>query len=185
MANSNKILLAVATLFLASSEGANLLRGTKTQGVTVEVEGTGTRVFARYSDWQGRRLVQTCAKAIVNDDDDTDYTVFEADSACLDMLKSSSIILSVEEDHPVQAFGEFSIGSSRRLAEQLPWGIHAIQADQLNTGKYNVSVCIVDSGIAVGHPDFEAKRITGKDRVDRNWRWNKDRAGHGKLSLFY
>lgn len=182
MANTRTAFLAVATLFLGTSEGTNQLRGTDTQGISVKIDDNGTRLFARYSDSQGRRLVQKCAKAIVNDDDDTDFTIFQADSECLDVLKASSIILSVEEDHPVHAFGDVALGPYRRLNEQVPWGIAAIQADQLDVGEHDVTVCIVDSGIAIGHPDFVADRVTGKDRTDKDWQWDKDRAGHGKLS---
>jgi hypothetical protein len=180
----NRLASIISTLFLATSEAANLLRGTDEQGTSILVEEGRTRFFARYSDWQGRRLVQGCAKTIVNDDDDTDYTVFEGDSACLGMLQASSSVLKVEEDHPVRAFGGFSLGSYRRLLDQLPWGIEAIQADQLETGDYDVTVCVVDSGIAAGHPDFESDRVRGMDRLDRNWEWDNDRAGHGEYSLF-
>ena len=37
------------------------------------------RYFARYSGSVGRASVQRCAKSILEDDDDTDYTVFEVD----------------------------------------------------------------------------------------------------------
>ena len=37
------------------------------------------RYFARYSGLRGRESVQRCAKLILEDDDGTDYTVFEVD----------------------------------------------------------------------------------------------------------
>lgn len=178
----NRFLASWTILFLCIAEAANLLRGTDKQGTVLQLEEKGTRFFARYSDWQGRRLVQKCARAIFNDEDDTDYTVFDGDSSCFDLLKASSLISSVEEDHPIVAFGESPVGWYRRLGEQVPWGIEAIQADQLKAGKHNVTVCIVDSGIAPGHPDFVSDRIRGKDRTDKPWEWSKDRAGHGRFS---
>lgn len=40
---------------------------------------TKKRFFARYSGSSGRESVRRCAKAILEDDEDTDYTVFEVD----------------------------------------------------------------------------------------------------------
>lgn len=40
---------------------------------------------------------------------------------------------------------------SRRLEEQVPWGIQAIQADQVSAGPFanQVKVCIVDTGVGM------------------------------------
>jgi hypothetical protein len=189
--NRNRLVVLVSILFFSTNEAANLLRGNGEFRTTIPLEDNnnnnkaGTRFFARYSDWEGRRLVQKCANAIVSDDDNTDYTIFEGDSLCFDLLKASTLISSVEEDHPVMAFGESPLREwyhrqQRRMAEQLPWGIEAIQADQLEAGKHDVTICIVDSGIAADHPDFVSDKIRGMDRTDKPWEWNNDRAGHGR-----
>lgn len=39
-----------------------------------------------------------------------------------------------------------------------------IQADQVSVGEYPVSICIVDTGLAVDHPDIDASRVEGVDR---------------------
>lgn len=142
-------------------------------------------------------MIQQCAKTIVDDEDATDYVVFEGDDwNCLDQLRQQSTIDGVvfEEDPPVEAFfGEeaWSTSSSsshrsllsstsRLLSETVPWGIHAIQADQLSAGPNNVTVCVIDTGIASGHPDFHMDRVTGKTRMMSTMgSWDADRSGHG------
>jgi serine protease len=147
-----------------------------------------TRYFARYNGRQGRRLVQRCASKVIEDDDHTDFTIFEnghgSDALpCLDMLKRSSAVLTVEEDHPAWAFAPLldtsSAESIRSLGEQIPWGIQEIQADLLDQGKANVTICVVDTGVAAKHPDLHSDRITGVNMEEKNWMWDQDRAGHG------
>ncbi|KAL3909379.1 MAG: hypothetical protein SGILL_008109 [Bacillariaceae sp.] len=144
--------------------------------------------FARYASEQGRRQVQRCASKIIEDADETDYTIFEStvsDARCLANLKRSTDVLSVEVDHPAWAFAspiDFSTESSlsRTLAEHTPWGIQNIQADQLPQGDANVTICVVDTGVAASHPDLNTERINGTSPEGKEyWRWDQDRAGHG------
>jgi hypothetical protein len=158
-----------------------------------------TRFLARYDGPLGRRMVQRCASVIIQDEDDTDFTVFEGGSRCLDRLKASQAVQLVDEDHPFQALNELRsvpraagvFGGNRRsldgtdeIEDLLPWGIAAVQADQLPLGEHNVTVCIVDTGIAANHPDLDYTRISGMDRYDspHHWPWREDRAGHGTSS---
>ncbi|KAL3925676.1 MAG: hypothetical protein SGILL_000255 [Bacillariaceae sp.] len=149
------------------------------------------RYFARYTSEQGRRLVQRCASNIIEDLDETDFTIFESTTSkatCLAMLRRSSEVLNIEEDHPAWAFAPLldldssapSISEmSRQLAEQMPWGIQEIQADQLAKGDANVTICVVDTGVAINHPDLRSGQINGTDLEGKSWRWDQDRAGHG------
>jgi subtilisin family serine protease len=131
----------------------------------------------------GRRLVRKCATRIVTDHDTTDFIIFEGDSNCFSILKGNSAVISVEEDRPVYAFSDFDIpiDDGVNFGEIIPWGFQAVQADQISVGEYNVTVCIVDTGIAIGHPDFDSKRINGMNRSDakQQWKWDADRSGHG------
>ena len=153
------------------------------------------RYFVQYTDRIGRRLVRRCARKIITDEDSTDYTVFEGDSRCFGILRNHSAIITIEEDHPVYAFGNdasspnhhhhyyrrlLSPYKNRDLGETIPWGIQAIQATELSPGPNNVTICVVDTGIAIGHPEFDGVRISGMDRPDKaDWKWDEDRAGHG------
>ena len=71
---------------------------------------------------------------------------------------------------------------SRTLEEETAWGVKMIQADQLQTGDHEITVCIVDSGIAIGHPEFNGANINGTDTVKfygDPLEWDGDKAGHG------
>lgn len=173
------------------------------------------RYFAQYSGKIGRESVRRCASRIIEDDDNTDYTVFEADFEIkdgLDITENSSLenkpidcilslrniddIIDVEEDHLVTILDE-TTSSPRIIANSLSdtnmgaktsWGIKAIQADQLEPGPHQVTVCVVDTGIAINHPGVEPNRIRGQDSYallhrtssnDRVMRWNHDSNGHG------
>ncbi|KAG7362304.1 peptidase S8 S53 subtilisin kexin sedolisin family protein [Nitzschia inconspicua] len=141
------------------------------------------RYVARYSNMMGRRSVRRCAKRILMDANNTDYTIFEGDRWCFSMLWNDASIEDIEEDFAVSTLGgNEELPSSEQdqsLKEYIPWGIKAIQADLLSTGPHDVTVCLVDSGIASGHPDFLFERISGTDRAEDGLRWDRDRGGHG------
>ncbi|KAL3923692.1 MAG: hypothetical protein SGILL_001513 [Bacillariaceae sp.] len=163
------------------------------------------RFYVRYDGEEGRNLVQhLCgSEKIVEDLNETGYTLLVDDDAddshnssavkpCWERLQESSDIAFIEEDYPVQAFAmeksEFPNDGSNVAAEgqqqediQESWGIAAIQADQLDMGKHDVTVCVIDTGIAAEHPDFDYDRISGVDQMDRPnpWYWSQDRVGHG------
>mmetsp|Transcript_31564 Transcript_31564/g.76516 ORF Transcript_31564/g.76516 Transcript_31564/m.76516 type:complete len:755 (-) Transcript_31564:2288-4552(-) len=127
------------------------------------------------------------------------HMIIEATEECYHRLLINEDIGSIEEDRAIFAFQDFDNGldsssqhettyaidpddedQQRQLAETTPWGIEAIQADQIEPGPYGVTICIVDSGVAANHPDLPTSQISGVDRADRpRWNWNIDRAGHG------
>jgi subtilisin family serine protease len=156
------------------------------------------RFYARYQGEEGRRLVQQLCgfNKIVEDFDSSDYTLFEdvygdddvddnlQETSCWKKLQLRSEIAWVEEDHPVHALsieGTDNNDATESNDAMESWGIAAVQADQLQVGPHDVTVCIVDTGIANHHPDFDYDRISGVDQMDRptTWYWNQDRAGHG------
>ena len=125
------------------------------------------------------------------------HMIIEATQECYHRLLINEDIGNIEEDRAIFAFQDFDAGreehaettyvidpndeeQQRQLSETTPWGIEAIQADQVEAGPYNVTICIVDSGVAPNHPDLPTSQISGVDRADRpRWNWNIDRAGHG------
>jgi len=68
--------------------------------------------------------------------------------------------------------------NQRHAAEEVPWGIKMIQADQLGVGEHDVTVCVVDTGYSEKHPDLP-DGTTGTSTPDRNFTWNEDLNGHG------
>ena len=152
-------------------------------------ENERTRLFLRYKGLRGRRLARKCARSIIQDNDDDDVVIMEAThSSCLDQLTRLSDILEVDYDNEVQGMGmidgHWQHSFSRALDEVTPWGIEMIQADQVPTGNHEVIICIVDAGLAAGHPDFNNENVNGTDTVKfygDPWAWGKDGSGHGKF----
>ncbi len=66
------------------------------------------------------------------------------------------------------------------LGQLEPWGIRAVQADQMPSGDSftgNRKVCIIDSGYSLGHEDLPGSaKVTG---YDGNLPWAQDGDGHG------
>ena len=77
----------------------------------------------------------------------------------------------------------------RELAEQVPWGIRAVQADQVTPGPFasEIKVCVVDTGYDPDHPDLPGRdAVTGNDSVEfensnkhSGLEWDVDGHGHG------
>ncbi len=70
-------------------------------------------------------------------------------------------------------------GASATGTEVVPYGIGMVQADQLgdaNTG--NRTVCIIDSGIDIGHEDLAANHAAGVN-LTTSGSWNTDENAHG------
>jgi subtilisin family serine protease len=73
---------------------------------------------------------------------------------------------------------------SRRLQEQVPYGIVNIQADQVIPGPdaNDITVCVVDTGYDLGHPDLPgAGLVDGNDNDEygNDGQWDDDGHGHG------
>ena len=142
----------------------------------------GTRIFARYNGDQGHNLARKCATNIIQDKDEDDIIIFEASKDCMKELQDDNDILEAEIDNPVYALSSSLPGLERDLSEIIPWGLKAIQADQLETGPNEIVICVVDSGIALNHPDLNKARITGTDTTKFYgpvWSWNSDKSSHG------
>jgi len=65
---------------------------------------------------------------------------------------------------------------SLRTAESEPWGIGAVQADQV-TGLAGMKLCIIDSGYALGHPDLPQTSVAGSSGSAGPW--YQDGSHHG------
>lgn len=62
------------------------------------------------------------------------------------------------------------------LAQTVPYGIPMVEADQVwsladGSGK---TVCVIDSGLQLGHADLQTSNVTGEPSG-----WDRDRCGHG------
>jgi Subtilase family len=93
------------------------------------------------------------------------------------------IVERVLEPDELDEFFKDPSNHQRYLNEQIPYGITMIQADKVSYGRNKAMVCIVDSGIASKHPDFNPSLVTGANRKTKATGtmlyWNQDLRGHG------
>jgi serine protease len=183
MTRCAKVLAVLTALFLTTDATETGLRGNngeERRRLREQELAPGTRIFARYKSKRGHRLVVSCARNVVQDDDGDDIMIIEGNGDCMHRIHNDPDIEEADFDFPVHALGRGV--SERMLREVLPWGMDMINADQLPKGEHDILVCIVDSGVAVGHPDFASNRINGADSqifFRDDWRWNQDALGHG------
>lgn len=144
----------------------------------------GTRIIAKFHGRRGERLIKKCANKIFQDNGEG-MIIVQGNGNCMQTLQDDPDV-QADFDFPVQALGTVTTTTTtrkRRLKEVTPWGLEMIHADKLQAGDHEITICLVDTGIAVGHPDFDQNQITGVDSkpfyVQEPWRWNLDRSGHG------
>jgi hypothetical protein len=137
------------------------------------------RVYVRYNNEAGHMHALTRAKEIIQDKDDDDVIILSCEDDCLARFQGDSSIIEADYDYQVAAFGNHANGPVRTLEELIPWGLTAIQADTMEVGDDDILICIVDTGIAIGHPDFNSDFISGTDTYKGRgevWEWNDDRS---------
>lgn len=72
-----------------------------------------------------------------------------------------------------------STGTPYQLGQLVPWGIKAVQADQLSDASTgNRTVCIIDSGYDRTHEDLSGNIVTGGYDSGTGW-WYTDENHHG------
>ena len=136
-----------------------------------------TRLVVQYSDEFAHKRVIRQATHVYQDLDTDNEIIMTCDSRCVEELENDNAILDVSVDHMVEEYGNVPDGAPRTLAEILPVGLKMIQADQLPVGPEETVICIADTGLAIGHPDFNTDFITGTHTYKDNgvvWRWDED-----------
>lgn len=141
-----------------------------------------TQAFVRYQDDGAKLDVLAAADQVIADDENDNLVVVKMRQDVYEHMKNSGQV-EAEIDNKVEAFTDWDedvplLSHQRLLAEEIvPWGIKMIQADQLDVGSHDVTVCIIDTGYAEGHPDLPS--ATGTSSPARNFTWNEDLNGHG------
>lgn len=137
-----------------------------------------TRLVVQYADEFAHKRVVKQATHVYQDLDTDDEVIMICDVRCIEELMNDNGIIDVSVDHLVVEYGHVPEGAPRRtLQEVMPVGLKMIQADQLPAGPDEVVVCIADTGLAIGHPDFNTDFITGTHTYKDNgvvWRWDED-----------
>lgn len=98
-------------------------------------------------------------------------------------LQANPNVQSIEADPMRHVMGSRSSTSRRSAvtAEQEPYGIAMVQADQLTFHPAGAKkLCIVDSGYDIAHEDLPHSNVTGVDLTGSGvGDWNTDEASHG------
>jgi subtilisin family serine protease len=120
----------------------------------------------------------TVMKALI---DDTDIEAVEKDSLWVEQGVFESYLTEDEVRRSLR--GGSDDNSHRSLTESIPYGITMTQANQVTYGSTKVTVCVVDTGVSISHPDLNSAKIAGTNRrskIDNSvLNWNSDKRGHG------
>ena len=200
------------TFALVASSTIQIINGQQHRNVLTTPNGDndnykslgGIQTIIEYVDDVGRQLVMDKAKKIHVDAGKFHFLSAELlAEADVDLLRRSPHIRSVEQDVDDPIFeavpfiddvkdsdrddGEiFNRRKQRRVDEIIPEAVTIIQAHKLDMGSDPPTICICDSGYALGHPDLpQPPQVQGTDMKlisGRVLRWDEDHAGHGTES---
>ena len=164
---------------------------------------SGIQTIIEYVDDTGRQLVLDVARKISVDASTFHFLSAELSSeADIEKLRRSPHIRSVEHnniDEPIFEAVPFvdyaddtdsddggNVNRERKIEEMIPEAVTMIQAHQLDLGSDAPTICICDSGYALGHPDLpQPPQVQGTNMVLNNGRvlkWDEDHTGHGTES---
>ncbi len=110
-----------------------------------------------------------------------DAMAVEVPTQALNGLAHNPNVVYVEEDLKRYPLGgaTASTGTPYLTGQLVPWGIKAVQADQLaDTNAGNRKVCIIDSGYDRSHEDLSANNVNGEYDRGTGW-WYTDENHHG------
>jgi serine protease len=177
-------LLAVAAALAAASAEAGALR------LRQQREKADKHYVVHVKNAQGKADVDEIAHRA--QEVTSDYLGATLDRDAVALLEADGNIWSLEEDTPWEELGFRDEPATpeeeyyhRQLSEQVGHGIFDVQADQVEAGPANITVCVVDTGFAAGHPDLEGSSTTGVNRTSSEdgsiMPWNQDVRGHGTI----
>lgn len=132
----------------------------------------------------GRNAIRAAGGQVKQEILGTNAAAFEVPTQALNGLKNNPNIEYIEEDFirfPLATGDTSSTGTPYELGQTVPWGIKAVQADQLSdVYAGNRKLCIIDSGYDGGHEDLNhnAATVTGTNNSGTG-NWFQDDNHHG------
>lgn len=166
---------------------ALLVNDTGDESGKVDDRAESPRAFVEYYDAAGREAIVKNANYVIKEYEGQNAMVVEMDEETKKVLLSDNRIKAAQSDERVDGYASLRrvqvTDVTRAPEENTPWGIRMIQADQLPIGPSPVTVCIVDTGYDIGHPDLPGlERVTGDHAISKFgdlWNWKIDFNGHG------
>jgi subtilisin family serine protease len=159
---------------------------------------TETRYIVSYKSDVGKQVALDLALKVHHIFQEHSVIALELESDGFDLLNDHEHIESIDVDSiwteqgiierilEVDEIDEFfndPKNQGRYLQQKLPYGITMTQANKVSYGKSKAMVCIVDSGVASKHPDFNPSLLSGANRKTKATNsmlyWNIDKRGHG------
>ncbi|MTW14397.1 S8 family serine peptidase [Pseudoduganella eburnea] len=143
-----------------------------------------TRVIVQFQPGKGAAVKSAVAAAhgsIKHEIFGMDAMAVEVPAQAVKGLEHNPNVLLVEEDVKRTALSLTtpSTGTPYQLGQSVPWGIKAVQADQLSDANTsNRKVCIIDSGYDNSHEDLFGNNVTGEYDSGTGW-WYTDENHHG------
>ncbi|MDP3990397.1 MAG: S8 family peptidase [archaeon] len=142
------------------------------------------RVFLEFNGKANPALVHAFGGNVIHQFDLLDNVlVIEVSEHSLAGLLRNPNVVGYELDAEVHTMGKSKPIPSPPPAQETPWGVSRIGADQSIQSGAGVKVCIVDTGVDKDHSDLQANIVGGKNfvakgrSVDVN-KWDDDN-GHG------
>ena len=135
----------------------------------------GERFIVQFKDGRSmsaHRAIQAAGATVVLDLSAHNAVAARIPDAALQGLQRNPNIEYIETDQK-------RFVSADQYDPKVPYGISMVQADQLNeAATSDKTLCIIDSGIDLGHPDFVGNHISGTSD-DGTGDWFKDENHHG------
>jgi len=174
------------------------IQGVKSRRVIVRYESGQWAKFVHSMEIAERQRTPGQPKLKVNYDFSNRNTyVITADPTVVESLKLMDGVVSIKDDPIRYPFSSpnslnkkneddifFSSSrddeSKRVLRETMPYGVKMVKAPEVwekGYGGENVKICVIDSGLDIGHRDFITSNLNGVNTAQLDW--NEDGCGHG------
>jgi len=131
---------------------------------------------------QALKAVQAVGGTSIEDLSWIDAMAVKLPIETIDALKRNPAIEIIEQDPVRTVQGKHELDASTIALgsyESVPYGIPLVQADQVTYNAANSrTLCIIDSGFDLGHPDLQTSNIDGKN-FTRSGSWFTDELAHG------
>ena len=177
---------AIRATLLAAALGLGL--ATATQAAPPAKAAEKARVIVAFKAGAGaavRAAINGAGGSVVGDLSEVNALAVAVPASALAALRRNPNVEFIENDPIRRLLGYASPKAKRRInsgpgtAEQEPYGIEMVQADQVSDSLATTrKVCIIDSGVDGSHEDLQGVSMDGIN-LTQSGSWNTDENSHG------